>query len=70
MIRFIVKATQSIGDGAPHISYYTIDAVLPELESALARGGITGAAYESHSLIGAEILAEAATEKETERGPD
>ena len=68
MIRFIVKAIQSVGDGAPHVSYYTIDALVPALEAALRRGGITGAAYESHSLIGAEILAEAASEKENERG--
>lgn len=57
MIRFIMKKIIELGDGAPHNSFYTIDADVPDLEAAMKSGGFSGgASYEIHSILGCEVL--------------
>jgi hypothetical protein len=59
MIRFVIKEAKQFGDGEAHHRYYTIDAIVPDLERTLRLGGSGGhtgdASYEFHTLVAAEV---------------
>jgi hypothetical protein len=57
MVRFIIlRHEQDHNSGCDNRDYYTLDIAVPELESALSRGGKGPAGFERHTLIGLEVL--------------
>ena len=57
MLRFILERhEQNHNFGIDYRDYYTLDIDIPELETALKRGGSGEMGFESHRLIGIEVV--------------
>lgn len=57
MLRFILKRKMKCGiSGYEGESFYTIDGDILKLEQNLKKGGLGDGYYESHELVGVEII--------------
>jgi hypothetical protein len=57
VIRFIIRRREhDFNIDLKTERFYTIDADVPELESALQRGGFGEMGYESHDFVGVEVI--------------
>jgi hypothetical protein len=55
-LRFLMVKNEKLLCGAERKTYYTIDADLETLETALTYGGYNEDQYELHELIGVEVI--------------
>ena len=56
MLRFIMIKRERLVSGAEREIYYTIDDNLSDVEKALTAGGTSESEYETHALVGIEVL--------------